>query len=76
MLIANKPKIHHVAEDSKRLGQTKYLRPLLKLIQDGKIDPSFVISHRLTLGDAPIGYETFRNNQNEGTKVVLKPEWN
>jgi threonine dehydrogenase-like Zn-dependent dehydrogenase len=62
-----------------KMGQTnvhKYLRPLLKLILDGKIDPSFVISHRLTLGEAPNGYETFRNNQNECTKVVMKPEWN
>jgi threonine dehydrogenase-like Zn-dependent dehydrogenase len=62
-----------------KMGQTnvqKYLRPLLKLIQDGQIDPSFVISHRLSLGDAPNGSETFRNNQNECTKVVMKPEWN
>ena len=62
-----------------KMGQTnvqKYLRPLLKLIQDGRINPSFVISHRLSLSDAANGYETFRNNQNECTKVIMKPEWN
>src|SRR4029078_11590196 len=48
-----------------KMGQTnvhKYLRPLLKVIQDGKIDPSFVNSHRLNLTEAPPGYDTFRNN--------------
>jgi threonine dehydrogenase-like Zn-dependent dehydrogenase len=62
-----------------KMGQTnvhKYLRPLLKRIQDGEIDPSFVISHRLGLTDAPIGYDTFRNNPNECMKVVMKPELN
>ena len=54
----------------------KCLRPLLKLIQDGKIDPSFVISQRLTLGDEPNGQETFRNNPNECMKLVMKPELN
>lgn len=59
-----------------KMGQTnvhKYLRPLLKLIQDGKIDPSFVISHRLHLDDAPQGYDTFRNNPNECFKVIMRP---
>ena len=41
------------------------------VIQDGKIDPSFVITHRLSLADAPNGYDTFRNNQNECIKVVM-----
>ena len=57
-----------------KMGQTnvhKYLRPLLKLIQDGKIDPSFVITHRLDLADAPNGYDTFRNNPDECIKVVM-----
>src|SRR3954466_8729815 len=59
-----------------KMGQTnvqKYLRPLLKLIQDGKIDPSFVITHRLSLADAPNGYDTFKNNQDECIKVVMTP---
>jgi threonine dehydrogenase-like Zn-dependent dehydrogenase len=57
-----------------KMGQTnvhKYLRPLLKLIQDDKIDPSFVITHRLSLTDAPNGYDTFRNNQDDCIKVVM-----
>jgi threonine dehydrogenase-like Zn-dependent dehydrogenase len=59
-----------------KMGQTnvhKYLRPLLKLIQDGKIDPSFVITHRLNLAEAPDGYDTFRNDPDECIKVVMKP---
>lgn len=59
-----------------KMGQThvhKYLKPLLKLIEDGKIDPSFVITHRLSLHEAPDGYANFRNNQDEWIKVVMKP---
>ena len=59
-----------------KMGQThvhKYLRRLMKLIQDDKIDPSFIISHRLTLAAAASGYDTFRNNQNDCLKVVMKP---
>jgi threonine dehydrogenase-like Zn-dependent dehydrogenase len=50
----------------------RYMRPLLDRIRKGEIDPSFVISHRLHLDDAPRGYEIFRNKQEECTKVVLK----
>jgi threonine dehydrogenase-like Zn-dependent dehydrogenase len=50
----------------------RYLRPLLDRIRKGEIDPSFVISHRMRLEDAPRGYEIFRNKQEECTKVVLK----
>jgi threonine dehydrogenase-like Zn-dependent dehydrogenase len=59
-----------------RSGQThvhKYLQPLLKRIQKGEIDPSFVISHYLNLEDAPRGYKIFRNKEDHCTKVVLKP---
>jgi threonine dehydrogenase-like Zn-dependent dehydrogenase len=59
-----------------RTGQThvqKYLRPLLELIQQGRIDPSFVISHHLPLEDAPYAYRMFRDKQDECVKVVLKP---
>jgi threonine dehydrogenase-like Zn-dependent dehydrogenase len=61
-----------------RTGQThvhKYLRPLLDLIGEGVIDTTFLISHRLPLEDAPKGYKMFKENQNEVTKVVLKPDW-
>ncbi|HTV51755.1 MAG TPA: zinc-dependent alcohol dehydrogenase [Steroidobacteraceae bacterium] len=59
-----------------RSGQThvqRYLRPLLERIQNGEIDPSFVITHRLRLEDAPVGYRLFRDHHDECIKVVLKP---
>lgn len=57
-------------------GQThvqRYMRPLLRRIQNGEIDPSFVITHRLNLSDAASGYEMFSKKQDECMKVVLKP---
>lgn len=57
-------------------GQThvqKYTAPLLQMIEEGKIDTTFLISHRLPLEEAPVGYKNFRDNQNEWTKVVLHP---
>jgi threonine dehydrogenase-like Zn-dependent dehydrogenase len=59
-----------------RTGQChvqKYLQPLYQRIRDGDIDPSFVVTHRLGLGKAPDGYETFKHKQDECVKVVLKP---
>ena len=60
-----------------RSGQThvqKYTADLLRRIQEGEIDTTFLISHRLPLEEAPTGYKNFRDNQNEWTKVVLKPQ--
>ena len=57
-----------------KMGQThvqKYLRPLLELIQDGRIDPSFIITHRLNLSDASEGYKTFKNHPEHCFKVVM-----
>jgi threonine dehydrogenase-like Zn-dependent dehydrogenase len=57
-------------------GQThvqKYLKELLAMIEEGKLDTTFLISHRLPLEQAAEGYANFRNKQNEWTKVVLKP---
>jgi threonine dehydrogenase-like Zn-dependent dehydrogenase len=51
----------------------RYLRPLLERIESGEIDPSFVITHRLPLDEAPKGYELFKNKQDDCLKVVLKP---
>jgi threonine dehydrogenase-like Zn-dependent dehydrogenase len=51
----------------------RYMRPLLERIQKGEIDPSFVITHRMRLEDAPYGYEIFLNKQDDCIKVVLKP---
>jgi threonine dehydrogenase-like Zn-dependent dehydrogenase len=59
-----------------KTGQThvqKYLQPLLELIKQRKIDPSFVITHHLPLDQAPEAYRTFRDKQDECIKVVLKP---
>jgi threonine dehydrogenase-like Zn-dependent dehydrogenase len=62
-----------------KMGQTnvhKYLKPLLHLIQDGKIDPSFVITHRLKLNEAPTGYRTFKDDKSECIKIVMNPGLN
>ncbi|NDU99797.1 zinc-dependent alcohol dehydrogenase [Pseudoroseicyclus tamaricis] len=59
-----------------RTGQThvqKYSHDLLRRIEEGQIDTTFLISHRLSLEDAPTGYANFKDNQDEWTKVVLKP---
>jgi threonine dehydrogenase-like Zn-dependent dehydrogenase len=51
----------------------RYLKPLLDRIQKGEIDPSFVITHRMRLDDAPEGFDIFLNKQDECMKVVLTP---
>jgi threonine dehydrogenase-like Zn-dependent dehydrogenase len=51
----------------------RYLHPLLERIERGEIDPSFVISHRLRLEDAPQAYAMFNDKEDECTKVVLLP---
>ena len=61
---------------SMHAGQThvqKFLPPLMETIAQGKIDPSFVITHRLTLDEAPDAYETFKHKKDGCIKVVLKP---
>ncbi len=50
----------------------RYMQPLLERIQRGEIDPSFVITHRLPLDQAPRGYTMFRNKEDNCEKVVLK----
>ena len=59
-----------------KMGQThvhRYLRPLLDRVEQGEIDPSFVITHRLPLDDAPHGYKIFREKDDRCIKVVLTP---
>jgi threonine dehydrogenase-like Zn-dependent dehydrogenase len=59
-----------------RTGQChvqKYMQPLYERVRNGDIDPSFVVTHRLELGEAPNGYETFKHKQDDCVKVVLKP---
>ncbi len=51
----------------------RYLRPLLERVQNGEIDPSFIVTHRLPLDDAPQGYELFKNKEDDCLKVVLTP---
>jgi len=51
----------------------RYLRPLLERVQNGEIDPSFIVTHRLSLDEAPHGYELFKNKEDDCLKVVLKP---
>ncbi len=59
-----------------KMGQThdhRYLPRLLDHIEKGDIDPSFIITHRLPLEQAPQAYSMFRDKQDECIKVVLKP---
>ena len=59
-----------------KMGQThvhRYLRPLLKLIEDGKIDPSFVITHRVPLEFAPEAFDMFKHKRDGCVKIVLVP---
>ena len=59
-----------------KTGQThvqRYLQPLLAMIEEGKIDPSFVITHRVSLDDAPEAYKTFRDKKDGCIKVVIEP---
>ncbi len=59
-----------------RTGQThmmRYMRPLYERIQHGDIDPSVIISHRMSLDEAPRGYKIFRDKEEHCTKIVLDP---
>jgi threonine dehydrogenase-like Zn-dependent dehydrogenase len=59
-----------------KMGQThmhRYMRPLLERVRRGEIDPSFIITHRLRLDEAPEAYKTFRDKRDDCIKVVLKP---
>lgn len=59
-----------------KMGQTpvhRYLRPLLEMIESDKIDPSFVITHRMKLEEAPKAYDLFRDKKDGCIKVVLSP---
>ena len=59
-----------------KTGQThcqRYLKPLLDRIAHGDIDPSFVVTHRMKLADAPIGFDMFNRKQDGCIKIVLTP---
>ena len=51
----------------------RYMKPLLDHIEAGRIDPSFVITHKMKLDDAPVGYDIFTHKDDECLKVVLNP---
>jgi threonine dehydrogenase-like Zn-dependent dehydrogenase len=58
-----------------RSGQAhvqRYMRPLMERIERGEIDPSFCVTHKMTLDQAPHGYKIFRDKQDECIKIVLK----
>ena len=50
----------------------RYMQPLLERIQNGDIDPTFIITHTLPLDQAPHGYDIFKNKLDNCEKVVLK----
>lgn len=59
-----------------RAGQThvqRYMKPLLDRIERDEIDPSFIITHRMKLDEAPDAFKLFRNKEDECVKVVLTP---
>lgn len=59
-----------------RMGQThvnRWTDDLLKRIEDGEIDPSFVITHSVSLSEGPEMYRVFRDKRDSCVKVVLKP---
>ncbi len=59
-----------------KTGQThvqKYMPMLFDLIEKGEIDPSFIITHKMRLEDAPHGYDIFKNKKDSCIKIVLKP---
>ena len=58
------------------MGQThmhKYLKPLLKSIEEGKIDPTFMISHRAGIEEVPAMYKMWRDKKEQVTKIVIDP---
>jgi threonine dehydrogenase-like Zn-dependent dehydrogenase len=59
-----------------KMGQTNmhnYMKPLLERIEKGQIDPSYIISHRITLDEAPEMYKVWRDKKENVTKIVIDP---
>lgn len=59
-----------------KMGQTNmhnYMKPLLERVEKGQIDPSYIISHRITLNEAPEMYEIWRDKKDKVTKIVIDP---
>jgi threonine dehydrogenase-like Zn-dependent dehydrogenase len=59
-----------------KMGQTnmhKYMKPLLERIEKGQIDPSYIISHRITLDEVPGMFKVWRDKRERVTKIVIDP---
>jgi threonine dehydrogenase-like Zn-dependent dehydrogenase len=59
-----------------KMGQTNmhtYMKPLLERIEKGQIDPSCIISHRITLDEVPEMYKVWRDKMERVTKIVIDP---
>ena len=59
-----------------KMGQThvqRYMNRLLEHIEKGEIDPSFIITHTMSLDEAPYGYQIFKDKEDECVKIVMKP---
>ena len=59
-----------------KTGQThaqRYFKPLLERITNGDIDPSFVVTHRMKLADAPHGFAIFNRKEEGCIKIVMTP---
>ena len=59
-----------------KTGQThvqKYLEPLMRKIEEGEIDPSFLITHKIKLEDGPDAYKMFQEKNDGCIKVVINP---
>ena len=59
-----------------KMGQTNvhnYMKPLLERIEKGQIDPSYIISHRISLDEAPEMYKVWRDKEDRVTKIVIDP---
>lgn len=59
-----------------KMGQTNmhnYMKPLLERIEKGHIDPSYIISHRISLDEAPEMYKVWRDKKQSVTKIVIDP---
>ncbi len=58
------------------MGQThmmKYLKPLLQRVEQGQIDPTFMISHRIGIDQAPEFYKLWQQKDEAVTKIVIDP---
>jgi len=59
-----------------KMGQTNmhnYMKPLLERVEKRQIDPSYIISHRISLDQAPEMYKVWRDKKQNVTKIVIDP---